>query len=142
MNYLLDTGPLISTLRGDDRADRLLTRLSEEGSVLVSSMTVLEVLRGCRNDREENAAAGILLKPDVVDMDYAVAEGAAKLLRGWPGVFSTDKAVPDAIIAASAIATSSTLVTLNTRQFSRLNVPGLRLLLIDQQAPDWATQVR
>jgi predicted nucleic acid-binding protein len=62
-------------------------------------------------------------------------------MHRWRSVFSTDKAVPDAIICASAIATSATLVTLNTRQFSKLNVPGLRVLLIDQQSRDWAAQV-
>jgi predicted nucleic acid-binding protein len=77
----------------------------------------------------------------IIDVTYDLALEAGRIARDWAGVLGSDKATPDAIIAASAVATSATLVTLNTRQFSRLNVPGLRLLLIDQQARDWAPQV-
>jgi predicted nucleic acid-binding protein len=41
------------------------------------------------------------------------------------------------LIAGTAYAHRATLVTLNTRQFSGLRIPGLNLLLIDQQATDW-----
>jgi len=72
-----------------------------------------------------------------VDLGYDLATAAGKIIRESPGIFSSDKAVPDAIVTASAVATSATLVTLNTRQFSRLRIPGLNVLLIDQQATDW-----
>jgi predicted nucleic acid-binding protein len=140
-SYLLDSGVLIRALRGDIRADQLLNHLSQIGTVMISSMTVLEVLRGCRSANQESAAASILAKPDIVDLNYSVAELSAELLRSWAGVFSTEKAVPDAIIAATAMAVSSTLATLNTRQFSHLSIPGLDLLLIDQDAADWTASV-
>jgi predicted nucleic acid-binding protein len=58
-------------------------------------------------------------------------------MRDWSGIFSSERAVPDAVIAATAMTVPATLVTLNTRQFSQLRIPGLQLMLIDQQAADW-----
>ena len=71
----------------------------------------------------------------------AVAQIAANIARANPGILLADRASLDALIAGTALEQGSTLVTLNTRQFSRLKVPGLRLLLIDQEARDWAAQV-
>jgi predicted nucleic acid-binding protein len=136
-DHLVDTGLLIRTLRGDARANILLNHLALGGRVLVSAVTVVEVLRGSRNAGQEEAARTILGKADVVDLDYGTAETAAKLLRDWGGILSSERALADAIIAATAMAVPATLVTLNTRQFSRLPVPGLDLMLIDQQAADW-----
>jgi predicted nucleic acid-binding protein len=72
-----------------------------------------------------------------VPVDYDVAVVAGRLMRDWSGIFSSGKALPDAILAATAMEVPATLVTLNTRQFSRLRAPGLDLMLIDQQASDW-----
>ncbi len=107
------------------------------GRVTTSAIVVVEVFRGCRNQREETASVGLFAQADIVDLGYDLAMAAGKIIRESPGIFSSDKAVPDAIITASAISISATLVTLNTRQFSRLHIPGLDLLLIDQQAADW-----
>jgi predicted nucleic acid-binding protein len=73
----------------------------------------------------------------IIDVTYHLGLDAGRLARIWAEGLGTDKATADAIIAASAIATSADLVTLNTRQFSRLREPGLKLLLIDQRAADW-----
>jgi predicted nucleic acid-binding protein len=76
-----------------------------------------------------------------LDADLVAAETAATIARSNPGVLLGDRASIDAIIAGTALANGLTLVTLNTRQFSRLNVPGLQMLLIDQQSRDWAGAV-
>jgi predicted nucleic acid-binding protein len=77
-----------------------------------------------------------------LEVTVAAARVAAKIARTNPGILLGDRAAMDAIIAGTALASGLTLVTLNTRQFARLKVPGLRLILIDQQARDWAAQVR
>jgi predicted nucleic acid-binding protein len=140
-SYALDTGIVIRILRGDQRAKNLVTRLKSLGRIETSAVVAVEVIRGCKSAQEESEAVVFFGQPDIVSVSYKVAITAGRLMRRWRSIFSSDKAVPDAIIAASAIETSATLVTLNTRQFSRLNVPRLRLLLIDQQARDWAAQI-
>ena len=135
--FLLDSGLLIRLLRRDQRAADLIAHLASIGRVATSVVVVLEVLRGCRSIREESAAEALFGQVDVVELTYDLAVATGRVLREWPGVFSSDRAVPDAIITASAIAASATLVTLNTRQFSRLSIPELELVLIDQQAEDW-----
>jgi predicted nucleic acid-binding protein len=56
-------------------------------------------------------------------------------------VLSGDRAAADAIIAATAAETSARLITLNTRQFARVHHPGLDILLVDQNSPDWVAAV-
>jgi len=109
--------------------------------VTTSAIVVVEVFRGCRNQREETASVALFAQADVVGLVDDLAMAAGKIIRASPGIFSNDKSVPDAIITASAISTSATLVTLNTRQFSRLRIPGLDLMLIDQQATDWIPSI-
>ena len=135
--FALDSGIVIRILRRDQRAARLVSHLSGNARIETSAIVVLEVLRGCCNPQEELNATALFRAPDIVDVDYAIANVAGRLIREWKGIFSSEEAVPDAIVAASAIATSATLVTLNTRQFGQLRIPGLELLLIDLQAADW-----
>lgn len=75
------------------------------------------------------------------DLAYDSALVAADLMRTQSGVFSGEKSIPDALIAATAVVDGAALVTLNTRQFSRVQAPGLELLLVDQDSPDWVAAV-
>jgi predicted nucleic acid-binding protein len=95
------------------------------------------VLRGCRNSGEEAAARPVFDLITTLDVDVAAAEMGARFARSHRFILNSDRATADALIAGTAYAHRATLVTLNTRQFSRLRVPGLNLLLIDQQAADW-----
>lgn len=99
------------------------------------------MLRGTRTAAEEKAASELFNLLTPLEADLAVARVAANIARTNRGVLLGDRASLDALIAGTALAHGPTLVTLNTRQFARLNIPGLRLLLIDQQARDWAAQV-
>ena len=62
-------------------------------------------------------------------------------MRAYPGVFSSDRAAIDALIAGTAIVAEAALVTLNTRQFAREPIDGLETLVLDQEAPDWTASV-
>lgn len=119
----------------------LLDYLAGKGSLTTSSIVVLEIFRGCRDRAQEDAAEGVLRRFAVSPLDYDVAVEGARLLRNERAIFSSEQTVPDAIIAATATHIRATLVTLNTRQFSRIRVPELRLALIDQDSPDWRTSI-
>jgi predicted nucleic acid-binding protein len=86
---------------------------------------------------ETAAARDLFTEVASQDIDAGIAELGSQIARGHPGIFSTDRATADALIAGTAYAQNATLVTLNTRQVSRLRIPGLNLLVIDQQAADW-----
>jgi predicted nucleic acid-binding protein len=115
--------------------------LRRAARVATSSLVAFEVLRGTRSSREERAADELFDLVPPLELALPVAQTAAEIARTNPGVLLGDRAALDALIAGTALAEGLTLITLNTRQFARLKVPGLRLLLIDQQARDWAAQV-
>ena len=135
--YVLDTGILIRELRGDSRAATLMDRLSSAGEVLASAMTAFEIYRGCRTLQEEWATSDLFERVALLDVTLQVAGTAARLMREHPGIFSSDRAAADALIAGAAITSDTVLVTLNARQFSRGGITGLRAMVLDQNAPDW-----
>jgi len=135
--FLIDSGILIRHLRRDSRASLLLDHLSERGDVTASAISVFEVYRGSRTDMETAAARDLFTEVASKDIDAGIAEIGSEIARAHPGIFSTDRATADALIAGTAYTQHAILVTLNTRRFSRLRIPGLDLLLINQQAADW-----
>jgi len=60
-------------------------------------------------------------------------------MRSFRGVLGGDFAVPDALIAGTALVNGATLVSLNRRQFAALADAGLDLILIPQEAADWTS---
>lgn len=139
--FLLDSGIVMRVLRRDFRAADLVDHLSQDGMLVTSAIVAFEIYRGCRNANDESAAREFfeVYRPLPVREDTAM--GASHLFRSHPGVFSGERSIPDALIAATAIVDSAALVTLNTRQFSRVQAPGLELLLVDQDSPDWVAAV-
>lgn len=108
---------------------------------MTTTVSVFEVMRGCRNQREEEAALSIFDRMNALPLNFHAAEVAASFMRLFPGVFSTEKAVPDGMIAGIAAVNNCPLVTFNTKQFQRINDPRLRLVLIDQTAADWTAGI-
>lgn len=139
--FLIDTGIIIRELRGDARAGFLLRHLWTAGSVCSATASVVEVVRGCRNDREEEDSRQLFDLIPPVDMTRPIAQTAGQIIRRNRGIFGKDRAAADSMIAATAIHEFAVLVTLNTRQFSRVHHPGLDVLLIDQDSPDWVATV-
>ncbi len=124
-------------LRGDVRAADLVDHLSQRGTVLTSAIVAFEVYRGCRDRSDESAARNFFQAYLALTVDEDIALDASRLFQSHPGIFSAEKSIPDALIASTAAVDGAALVTLNTRQFSRIQRPDLKLLLIDQDSPDW-----
>jgi predicted nucleic acid-binding protein len=139
--YLLDTGILIRHLRGDRRASRLLTHFFAEAELTTSAISLVEVYRGCRTEAQQVAATDVFQYALPVDVTALIARLAGSIIQSNRGVLSGDRAAADAIIAATAAGTSARLITLNTRQFARVHHPGLDILLVDQNSPDWVAAV-
>lgn len=121
--YLLDTGLVIRHLRGQRRTVRLLRSIGKLERLSISAVTRLEVYAGMLPD-ERYATQKLLSRFVTYDLDRDIADRAGDMMRE-----SRDRgaslAVPDAIIASTAVTHSLTLVTLNQVHFRGL--PGLSL---------------
>lgn len=121
--YLLDTGIVIRHLRGHKPIVGLVRGLNRTDRLAVATMTHLEVYAGMRPP-ESYATRKLLSRFVNLPLDAAIAERAGNLIKqGRQGKHPI--AVPDAIIAATALRHQLTLVTLNRRDFE--NIPGLSL---------------
>lgn len=126
MRYLLDTNTVIALIKSADSVIARRARQHDPANVLLSSIVTHELYFGAFKSArvEENLARLGALRLEVIpfDKEDAITAGSirAKLtLAGTPvGPFDT-------LIAGQALSRGLTLVTANTREFSR--VEGLRV---------------
>ncbi len=130
MKYLLDTNAWIAHLRQTSRSVTSRLRQEQASDVVVCSVVVEElhfgVLRGVPARRVANPALVMKLRQQYVSLpfdDYA-AEKCAEI-RAHLSAVGQPIGPNDAMIAAIALTNGLTLVTHNTKEFSR--VPGLSL---------------
>lgn len=128
MIYLLDTNVCIQYMRG--RSQALMTKILtvRESDIGISTITCAELEYG--SSRSQNPTItrrkqnDFLARFQIVDFDRRAAEfyGDARATLSMAGL---EIGKLDMLIAAIALANDLTLVTHNTREFSR--VEGLRL---------------
>lgn len=137
-DFVLDTGIILRHLRNDKRAHDLLDYLEKSGSISVSAVTYMEILVGCRPS-EEDATLLFFDRVSPVGVTREVAYKAASLIRNYPLAFGKDnpRGFPDALIAATAWQTNSTLVTLNTRHFASTQIREFDVQVIGQSSASW-----
>jgi len=140
-SYLIDTGIIIRQLRGDTRAGELLNALSASGEIATAAVTAFEIYRGCRSQSDERAASALFDLIPVIELTHEIARAGGAIMRAYPGVFSSDRAAIDALIAGTAIVAEAALVTLNAKQFARTRIVGLDALVLSQDSPDWISAV-
>jgi predicted nucleic acid-binding protein len=111
--HLLDTDILVEYLRGSERARTFLESLG--GDLFVSTVSVAELFAGVRGEAEEESLDRFLQAFTLVAPDLAIARRAGLFRREFGKSHGTGLA--DALIAASAQAAGSVLVTFNRRHF-------------------------
>jgi len=112
-----DSNVVIDVLKGLDPAREALREVDVR---IVSIVTWIEVLAGCRDDDEEARARQLLAAMTVVPMGDLVAEEAMRLRR------QMRIKLPDAVILSTARVAGCQLVTRNTRDF-REDDPNVRV---------------
>jgi tRNA(fMet)-specific endonuclease VapC len=133
MRYMLDTNICIYVIRGKPAG--LLQKLTSYpiSDIAVSSVTVAELQFGVQrsNYPQQNQLAlnQFLVPLNILDFDYDAATAYGEV-RAYLEAQGTPIGSLDTLIAAHALSRNLTLVTNNTREFSR--VSGL---LIE----DWST---
>jgi hypothetical protein len=117
MKAVFDTNILVDYLNGIDRAVDELQHYSHR---LISQITWMEIMVGCRTAKEEKAVRGFLETFDVVPLEAKVAESAVMLRR------SNRLKLPDAVILATAECRQALLVTRDSQDFP-VDGPGIRV---------------
>jgi len=104
-----DSNIIIDSLNGVQAAQDLL---ATEGEDVVSVVTWIEVLAGCRDEREDQAARALLGTFRIISLDGAVAEETVRLRK------MRRLKLPDAAVLATASALGCGLITRNTKDFA------------------------
>lgn len=117
MKALFDTNILIDYLNGVPQA-RDEFRLYQQR--LISLITWIEVLVGCRNGDEASAVRRFLAGFELVAIDLEIGKQAVNLRRLYR------IRLPDALIWASAQQHNALLISRNTKDFP-MDSPGVRV---------------
>jgi predicted nucleic acid-binding protein len=114
--FLVDTSVLIDVLRGvPDRVERLKA-LVESGHILAcSAITVAELFAGMRQ-KERAPTVALLDSLEHFDVTRPIAERAGLLRREWAARGRTF-ALPDLLLASTAISHGLLFITDNVRDF-------------------------
>lgn len=117
--FLIDTTVLISHLRGNEKATRIL-----KDEVLISFVSVIELIQGTKN-KQGLKKIWQFLSPFEIDWGSAVInKNAVDLVNKY--FLSNNMRFLDALIASSALVNQLPLVTDNTKHY--YFVPGLKVL--------------
>ena len=113
---IFDTDVLVWYLRGFEKARRFIENVPHEPRAL-SSLTFMELLQGCRNQQEARQVKAFISENIslVIHPDEIISRRAIALLEHH--AFSHGLRVVDAIIAASALETESSLATANVKHY-------------------------
>ncbi len=119
----VDTDILIGVARGNSRAVKFWQRREVRTTILCSVVTVLELLAGCRNLREQRSTVRSFKNIDRVHIESSDSLNALQ----WYQDFHLSRGVGmlDCFIAAAASRLDCILYTLNTKHFRA--IPGLRV---------------
>lgn len=134
MTYLFDTSVIIDLLRGDTKIASFIAE-QDQDVLTTSSLCLFEIYRGIYKVRDMQTRAKAHKQVEdlmqsfssVISCDTSVSESAGKI---WADVTRRGEVIDDIdiLIAAAAKSANATLVTRNTKHFSR--VSGLNTLQI------------
>ena len=121
---IFDTDVLVWYLRGFEKARRFIENVPHERRAL-SSLTFMELLQGCRNQQEGRQVKAFISENIslVIHPDEIISRRAIALLEHH--AFSHGLRVVDAIIAASALETVSSLATANVKHYRVIGLLNL-----------------
>jgi len=111
---LVDTNILIEIYRNNKRIIATIEDIGQN-NIAVSSITFAELLYGARNKKELQLIRKDISKLTVLNLDEVISEKFIELIAEYS--LSHKLAIPDALIAATAICRNLPLYTLNKKDF-------------------------
>ena len=121
---VIDTDILIDAGRGVGEAVTRLQDLEAQSPVAVSAITQMELLVGCRNNRELQQAQRFLKRFVVLKLNEQISDTAVDLLRRYR--LSHGLLVADALIASTTLVFDAPFLSKNQRDYRF--IAGLKLL--------------
>ncbi len=121
---IVDTDILIDIGRQVPAAAECLVRIEEHSVPAVSTVSQMELLVGCRDKTEQRHAERFLERFHILKLTEQVSEIALNPLRQYRLRYGL--AIPDALIAATAIALNQPFISKNQRDYRFIK--GLQLL--------------
>ncbi|HAK78283.1 MAG TPA: hypothetical protein DCM71_15560 [Runella sp.] len=119
---ICDTNIIIHAFNGDSRTIEALQSIGYE-NIALSSVTVMELYQGMANKQELAQMKKKIKYFDIVQIDSTSSKLAISLIEKYR--LSHGLAIPDALIAASAVSVQMELFTYNLKDFSF--IPNLKL---------------
>ncbi|WP_196527378.1 type II toxin-antitoxin system VapC family toxin [Nostoc commune] len=101
-----------------------MQNLKASSGLAISIITQMELMVGCRNKAELQTLENFLKHFYIIKIDQAVSDTAVDLLRSYR--LSHNLAIPDSLIAATAIVWNYPFITKNQRDYRFIQ--GLNLL--------------
>ena len=121
---LIDTDILIDAARGYQEGSAFLGEQHQSFRIQISIISAMELAVGSRNSTELSETMRFLESVRIIPVDTNVSNAAYKLIETF--TLSHGLAIPDALIAATAIRNGLTLLTKNTRHFQM--IPAVQVI--------------
>ena len=121
---IVDTDVLIDAALQISKAIDCLDGLEQNSMLAISVITQMELFVGCRNKTELGNTKRFLQRFQVLKLSDQISDKAIGLLLQYR--LSHGLAIPDALIAATAIAFNQPFISKNQRDYRFIS--GLRLL--------------
>ena len=120
-HLIFDTNVIIDSIRGKKDAIR---SIEDVGLLVLSVMSVLELLDGCRNLKEIALVDDFINRCRVIKLNEKICDLGVEIFK--EGKLKKGIGIGDSLIAATALTHDLTLVTLNTKHFKFIE--GLRVI--------------
>ena len=112
---IVDTDILIDAARCFDDAVNCLQQIEDTSSLAISAVTQMELIIGCRNKKELKSLEHFLQRFEIISLNEQTSDTAADLLKTYR--LSHGLLIADALIAATAIATNTKLISKNQKDY-------------------------
>lgn len=121
---IVDSDVLIDASRGDGAIVDFLIQSGNDETLYISVISYLELQAGARDKTELRRIEKFLSRFALLTIDDAICRHAMALMREYR--LSQGLALPDALIAATALESGETLATRNAKHFA--SISGIRTI--------------
>ena len=112
---LIDTDIFVDSSRGLPEANRFLDEWHSAGGPIISIVSVMELIAGCRSAAQLSDVQQVAEQSRVVPISTAISFRARSLMESF--TLSHRLLLPDALIAATALESGIALYTRNVRHY-------------------------
>lgn len=112
---LIDTDILIDAARNVETAKNKLKELNKNSVICISVITLMEMLVGCENKREQKVVEKYLNNFIIIPVTDIISTKAYELLKKYR--LSHGLLIPDLLIAATSISEEISLITKNQKDY-------------------------